>query len=113
MISLYFNIRNPFLKSNGVEILTHHYFNRYWKLSENKYFEIEVSKSEPYHLFDIHFDLNWYGSDHAGPEFDVSIFGYYFGIGIHDSRHWDYDNNCWEEIDHTSEDIEIEESKNN
>ena len=36
--------------------------------------------------------------DHAGFNFMFSIYKlFWFCLGIHDRRHWDYENNAWEE----------------
>jgi hypothetical protein len=33
--------------------------------------------------------------DHAGIIFDIEILGLDFEIYLYDTRHWDYDNDCW------------------
>lgn len=35
-------------------------------------------------------------SDHAGWTFDLKILGFSIHLNIYDTRHWDYDNDCWE-----------------
>lgn len=35
--------------------------------------------------------------DHAGPLFDLDIFGLSLSLNMYDTRHWDYENNCWHE----------------
>lgn len=48
----------------------------------------------------FNFNTNWNRkSDHAGWDFDLTIFGLCLHLNIHDIRHWDYDNECWETYD--------------
>lgn len=35
-------------------------------------------------------------TDHSGLYMDLGLFGYNFSFNFYDSRHWDYENNCWE-----------------
>ena len=43
-------------------------------------------------------DLLWNRStDHAGLAFSVGLLGYGISFRIYDTRHWNYDLNCWEE----------------
>lgn len=67
------------------------------KLSKNKSYQIELIKwSEADCLFDIELDTRVVGRDHIGPEISITIWRYYFHIGIYDHRHWDYENKRWE-----------------
>jgi hypothetical protein len=34
--------------------------------------------------------------DHAGWNFEIGLFGGIFVLSYYDTRHWDYENNCWE-----------------
>lgn len=49
----------------------------------------------PRNLFKFELDINWRGHDHAGPEFDITVLGLGFKIGLTDVRHWNYDKNRW------------------
>jgi|APGre2960657444_1045066.scaffolds.fasta_scaffold45153_2 hypothetical protein len=33
--------------------------------------------------------------DHAGIRIEFGLFGYECELYIYDTRHWDYENNCW------------------
>jgi hypothetical protein len=39
--------------------------------------------------------LTWH-CDHAGARFELTLFGVCLSIELYDTRHWDYDHNCWE-----------------
>lgn len=44
-------------------------------------------------------DYNWRfqtRGSHAGLTSYIEFFGWLFEFNVHDSRHWDYDNDCWE-----------------
>jgi hypothetical protein len=95
MIFFKFRIENPwFTPTEGFE--SKDYYWKDVKLSENKNFEIQISRFERSHLMDVAVDLRWWGQDHAGPELDINILGYMFNMKIYDSRHWNYENNRWQ-----------------
>lgn len=66
------------------------------KFSKNKHWEVQVSKTNASSLFDFKIDLRWYGRDHAGPEFEIGVFGYLFSATIYDGRHWNKNKNDWD-----------------
>ena len=73
-------------------------FNKAGKITENKFWEFEIlyySKN----LFEFVINLSMVGSDHAGIELEFGIFGLSINFKIYDKRHWDYENNKWEEYD--------------
>lgn len=43
------------------------------------------------------FELSFYphGKDHGGLEVSLALFNYQLAFNLYDSRHWDYDNDCW------------------
>jgi len=88
------NIKNPF-KWNCKNC-----WNNYWywdkKLSSHKFFEIEKFFDDSY-IFKFELNLNFTGKDHAGPEIGIILFSFGMSMRIYDSRHWDYENNHWEE----------------
>lgn len=51
-----------------------------------------------YYIIGIELDFGYIfkGQDHAGPEIAISLLGYTLSAQIYDRRHWDHDNNCWE-----------------
>jgi hypothetical protein len=60
--------------------------NMAWELEHNHY-----SGS----LFDI--DFSWsIREDHAGIELTLGLFGYGIGFRIYDTRHWDYEQGCYQ-----------------
>lgn len=73
-------------------------FNR--PVSENKFVEIQLSKmSYDSTLIRFSVDLTWTGSSHAGPNFDLTLFGLIFSIALRDRRHWHYEEGRWERDD--------------
>ena len=66
------------------------------KGTQHKAFSFQITKFPAYQLLDISLNTEWRGSDHAGPRFEIDILGLFFGIGIYDTRHWDYESDCWE-----------------
>lgn len=47
-------------------------------------------------LLDIDLDLEFTGSDHAGPRLELGVLGYYVSIGFPESRHWNPITDDWE-----------------
>lgn len=66
-------------------------------LTKNKSWEAQVGRFTPApYVFE--FNLVWHiRCDHSGPEFEVGILGYHFRTKLYDNRHWDDENNKWEE----------------
>jgi len=69
----------------------------------NKSLEVGYQWSQRYH-FDMRFQLNFRGHDHAGLKFHVDFGRLLLEFNITDGRHWDYKNDRWH--DGTSEDDE-------
>jgi hypothetical protein len=90
MILVNINIRNPFKHQPYRNI-----WCKSWGITKNKTLEIQFY-SYAYNLFETTLDLNLSGSSHAGPRFEFGVFGWNAIIQLHDNRHWDYENNCWE-----------------
>lgn len=86
------------------------------RITKNKAFEIELYKSQYWFsneikiriggdsfififdllgLFRVYFSING-KCDHAGIFLIIRFFRYNINLNIHDNRHWDYENNCWE-----------------
>lgn len=66
------------------------------QLSKHKFLEYQLDRKFATDPFDFHVWWDWKG-DHAGPGFYFSIYKlFWFQIKIYDHRHWDYENNCWE-----------------
>ena len=67
------------------------------KLTKHKAWELEHSYMSTM-LVDV--DLLWsVRTDHAGFRLTVGILGYGVGFQIYDTRHWNYERNCYEIYD--------------
>jgi hypothetical protein len=89
MIYVGFSLKNPFWEDRFQNI-----WNRCWKIFKNKNLEIEFYKHSSLLGFSVNF--NPIARDHGGFRFDIELLGYTFDFNLYDSRHWDYENNCWE-----------------
>lgn len=87
MIYLNFNIRNPW--SEQFENV----WNRAKPITKNKTWEIEILKTDHLVRFEFRYTIR---QDHAGLDFGFGLLGWEFHTSIHDSRHWNYENKCWE-----------------
>lgn len=90
MISLWFNIWNfgKSIHSPGENATD---WCRDWKVTENKYLEVQLTHWDMSRLLSITLDTHVWGTDHAGPEFTIEVLGWYFSIKLYDRRHWNYD----------------------
>lgn len=86
MIYFNINIRNPW--STRFENVKN------WsdQISEHKWWEIEILKTENLFRFTFQFTVM---QDHAGIEFQLGLLGWEFHSSIYDNRHWDYESKCW------------------
>ena len=81
MISVNFNIRNPWSKT----------FKNLWCRAYNtpfkhKFIELEITKDVTL----ISFLFNWtIRQSHAGLDLEAGLFGYCFHFNFYDGRHWD------------------------
>lgn len=88
MISLNFNIRNPWSTS----------FKNLWNRAyttpfKNKFIELEVTKDFTL----MSFMFNWTVlQSHAGLDIEVGVFGYNVHFNFYDNRHWDNGKNRYE-----------------
>lgn len=94
MLKFNLEIRNPFFKNGEFDSL----WEKSGSFTRYKHWELQLMQYG-WNLFELNFDLNWNGRDHAGPNMEVGIFGYQLAITVYDSRHWDYENNTWEVYD--------------
>ena len=58
----------------------------------------EFNGYRTHQIIDAELRLTFKG-DHAGLLTLFGLFGYALEISIYDTRHWDYENNCWEIYD--------------
>lgn len=97
MFWFHLRLRNPFNKRDDAYI--HNFYNKVWRITKNKSVEIQISRwNNLTNLIDIQFNIEPSGHDHAGADFNVTLLHFYFMIHLYDTRHWDYDNNCWREV---------------
>ena len=65
-------------------------------LSPNKAMEIQVGRFAPAPYF-FCLEMGWDRQcDHAGPSFEVGVWGFHLMIKGYDTRHWDHGNKRWE-----------------
>ena len=89
MISLHFNINNPWAEENFKNL-----FNYSGLFTKHKAWEIEAYRHS-YDIFGISTILT-FRQDHAGFKLILSLFGYSMQFSIYDTRHWDEEGRCWE-----------------
>jgi hypothetical protein len=89
MINIWLAVRNPFRVQP---------FRMVWfrdrKLSQNKTVEFQISRYA-FNWLELQLDLNWRGTDHAGPWFMIGFFGWQLDIRMCDRRHWNNETNNW------------------
>jgi hypothetical protein len=89
MINIWLAVRNPFKVQP---------FRAVWvrdrQLSQHKTVEIQISRYA-FNWLELQLDLNWRGTDHAGPWFMIGLFGWQLDIRMYDRRHWNYETNSW------------------
>jgi len=62
----------------------------------HKFWEIQLDRWNDWtSYFDFHLSFTR-KTDHAGFRFGFDIIGFSFNLEIYDSRHWNYENNKWE-----------------
>jgi hypothetical protein len=63
-----------------------------WLLSKHKAIEIELTNAG--NILELSLVVTT-KRDHAGFRAVISLFGYDAAIQLYDTRHWDYENNCY------------------
>ncbi len=58
----------------------------------------EFNGYRTHQLVNISFRLTFKG-DHAGLQLELGLAGLGIEFGVYDTRHWDYENNCWVKYD--------------
>lgn len=89
MLRINIALGNPFKHSPWKD-----YFQKEYKLSQNKSLEIGLYHYA-WNIIDFELDLRWKGQSHAGPMLEIGLFGYQFMISIRDHRHWNSHTNNW------------------
>jgi len=89
MINIWIAFRNPFPVQP---------FRAIWlkekQLTQHKTAEIQISRYA-FNWVELQLDLNWRGTDHAGPWFMIGLFGWQLDIRMYDRRHWNHETNSW------------------
>jgi hypothetical protein len=71
---------------------------KYFPLLKNKYFEFQADKMQNSDYFRL--SLRWTRkTHHAGPGFHFEFLGFCLFLNIYDNRHWNYEEEKWEECD--------------
>ena len=65
------------------------------KITKNKTVEMEIINWPDQISFGVNFIWNWH-QDHAGLNLDLNFLILEIHLRLRDTRHWDYENNCWE-----------------
>lgn len=89
MISFNFNVTNPF--NHRWDCIA----NPSYQFSKNKIIELQVDRTND--IIGFGFRLT-FRQAHAGIFFSLALLGYDVTIHFYDSRHWDNENNCWQEL---------------
>lgn len=74
------------------------YVDKTFKVSKFKRIELQVWKFA-YYILEFYINTNFSGSDHAGPEITIGVFGFCLHVSLLDVRHWDNVNNNWEKYE--------------
>ncbi len=93
MINLSLSISWPWFKDSWET--SKDYFSKSWRVTKNKTLEFQISKSGDT-LIGVSFNWHMRG-DHAGVTVDISLFQRFLYVAFVDNRHWDYENNRYEE----------------
>lgn len=92
MIHIYFRFDNPFSE----QVKTLYCYDKHISLSYLKYQNLCIQIDKDNTIFCFKFEWT-FRQDHAGPWLEFGLFGYNIMINVYDSRHWDYENDKWEE----------------
>lgn len=61
------------------------------RLSKNWAAELQISRMPLHNIFELWIDTSWAGKDHAGPQFELTIFNFFFNFKIYNVNHWNWD----------------------
>ena len=93
MINFNVSIANPF-KFREFRNL----WNRAWAVTRDRTLEVQIYRYA-YNLFEFGLDLRWWGTSHAGPRFELGIFGWTLDINLASNHHWNSETQDWERYD--------------
>jgi hypothetical protein len=66
----------------------------YKKITKNKFIELEVMWVKHWNWLSFLLEITR-RQDHPGLHFEFEILGFVIDFCFRDSRHWDYDNDCY------------------
>jgi len=87
MINLNFSIDNPFSERFNIVAASSGVITKHKAWEANIYCTANIVK------LTLTYSIK---QDHAGLVIEFGLFGYEFEFRIYDTRHWDYENKCWE-----------------
>jgi len=68
-----------------------------FRMAKNKSLEIQCGTfADVRTIFEASFKVNK-KEHHAGARLCLEILGWHFIVAFYDHRHWDFENECWEE----------------
>lgn len=75
------------------------FHEKYFPVFKNKYFEFQLDRfKDGWSYFD--FTVKWTKNiHHAGFKFHLELFSYFLAIDIYDNRHWNYEEEKWQDCD--------------
>ena len=92
MLHIALRISNPFRKEKFKNLKS-----RAWYLGYHKVLELELTYFSRT-LLEV--DAEWtFRQDHAGPGFNIGLFGYSLSAKIYDTRHWQPELGKWHEYE--------------
>jgi hypothetical protein len=90
MINFDFNISNPFSSRWGTLFVSSK------KITTHKAIEANLYKTNAIVSINLRISIK---GDHAGIQLTGGLLGYEVELHFYDTRHWDYENNCWTTYD--------------
>ena len=96
LAKLHIQFQNPFGSDADFKNL---WFNT-WHVGKHKALELQFVVDAA-NIFELDIDVNFRGQDHAGPRFELNLFGWIMILHLYDTRHWNYETNNWEIYDNT------------
>jgi len=90
LINIWIALKNPAWSGKEFKLC----WIREGRLGQYKHWEIQGSRYA-WHWFEFKLDLNFTGTDHAGPWVELSLFGFTLDARIYDSRQWNDQTGNW------------------
>jgi hypothetical protein len=77
--------------------------HKHGSLGKNRSWEIQTGYWGWGQLLGLDLELDWKGTDHAGPRLAFWILGFQIELSAPSNRHWDNDANNWTDVNYSSE----------